>query len=159
MENNEYTFLFRYDDQKRRYIIANGLTYTVAKQSLAELLHLIMEKGNASDRKKVEAIDDTIACYVPDEVFVSADDDALARYVDKNFYDGELLAPDDSEIENQVFLELNNITDTDYARHITNRIIKDVIKDVKDTSDYPDYNDSDIRLAIGRVLLNALEKE
>ena len=38
--------------------------------------------------------------------------------------------------------------------HITDKVCEDVIE----TSDYPNYNDSDIRIAIKRVIINALSE-
>ena len=39
---------------------------------------------------------------------------------------------------------------------IQNAILDDVCKDVVETSDYPNYNDSDIRIAIKRAIVNRL---
>lgn len=36
---------------------------------------------------------------------------------------------------------------------ITERIMDQVVEDVKETSNYPDYNDSDVRSAVKRVVL------
>ena len=33
-------------------------------------------------------------------------------------------------------------------------IIDEVVEDVMETSDYPDYNDSDLRIAIKRTIIN-----
>ena len=35
---------------------------------------------------------------------------------------------------------------------IQDSILKEVCEDVMETSDYPNYNDSDIRIAIGRAI-------
>lgn len=36
---------------------------------------------------------------------------------------------------------------------IQDSILKEVCEDVMETSDYPNYNDSDIRIAIGRAII------
>ena len=41
---------------------------------------------------------------------------------------------------------------------IYERIVDDVIKDIEETSDYPNYNDSDIRIAVKRVIIDKLSK-
>ena len=43
--------------------------------------------------------------------------------------------------------------DADEISSITERISDDVIDDVVETSDYPNYNDSDVRIAIKRIVL------
>ena len=43
--------------------------------------------------------------------------------------------------------------DAEDISSITDRIIDQVVEDVKETSNYPDYNDSDVRIAIKRVVL------
>ena len=40
---------------------------------------------------------------------------------------------------------------------IQSTILDDVCKDVVETSGYPDYNDSDIRIAIKRTIVNNLQ--
>lgn len=40
---------------------------------------------------------------------------------------------------------------------IQSAILDDVCKDVVETSGYPDYNDSDIRIAIKRTIVNNLQ--
>ena len=47
--------------------------------------------------------------------------------------------------------------DFDEINSIGERIMHDVIDDVKETSDYPNFNDSDIRISIKRVILCKLE--
>ena len=43
--------------------------------------------------------------------------------------------------------------DAEDISSITDRIIDQEVEDVKETSNYPDYNDSDVRIAIKRVVL------
>ena len=44
----------------------------------------------------------------------------------------------------------------DYAQSIAERIAEDVAKDICDCADVEKWNDCDMRLAIGRVLLKAV---
>lgn len=160
--NNEYMFLFKFDSlEDRRTVTAKGVEYIVAKESLAELLNLIMEKGNEEEQEKARNVDNHIACYVPDDVFKTASDDALAHYIDEHIYDGELFGLSQDYIAGKVLAELSNITDRHLAAQITDYIIGDVIEDVKEAEavDYSGCNDSDISIAIGRALLKALNKE
>lgn len=46
----------------------------------------------------------------------------------------------------------------EYSRKIANHILADVLEDIK-TSAGEEYNEDDIRLAIGRVLMNKLGME
>ena len=41
---------------------------------------------------------------------------------------------------------------------VKDSILNEVCKDVMETSDYPSHNDSDIRIAIKRVLINKLKR-
>lgn len=155
---NEYTFLFKFDNLERRTITALGHKYTIAKESLQQLLALIMDKGNEKERERAISVDDKIAGYVPDDVFSTANDEELAKYVNEHFYHGELFEPDYDYIVDKVRSELCNATEKELATQIAYHIVDDVIEDIKKTSDHPEFNDSDIRIAIGRVLLNALDK-
>lgn len=49
-----------------------------------------------------------------------------------------------------------SIMDTGQARTVTDLIIDDVVKDVKECADNENWNDCDVRLAIGRVLIQRL---
>lgn len=49
-----------------------------------------------------------------------------------------------------------DIMDTDQAWSVTGLIIDDVVKDVEECADGENWNDSDVRLAIGRVLIQRL---
>lgn len=71
------------------------------------------------------------------------------------------------DIEREIYLIMRNATGSDYARCIledkdgwtNNTFIKDVIDDVLECSAWEDegyYNEDDIRLAIGRVLIDRL---
>lgn len=150
---NEYMFLFKYDNLERRTVTAKDITYTVAKESLKELLSLIADKGNEKERERAISVDNKIACYVPDGIFKTASDEELLQYV-------KLLTPEPSreDITDMVYAELCNATEEELATQIGDHIVDDVIEDIKETSDYPVFNDSDVRTAIGRVLLNALDK-
>ena len=158
--NNEYMFLFKFDSlEDRRTVTAKGVEYIVAKESLSELLNLIMEKGNEEEQERARNVDSHIACYVPDDVFKTASDDALAHYIDEHIYDGELFGLSQDYIAGKVLAELSNITDRHLAAQITDCIIDDVVEDVKEASGYSECDDSDISIAIGRALLKALNKE
>ena len=150
---NEYMCLFKFDDHERRTVTAKGITYIVAKESLNELLSLIANKGNEEERERAVSVDNKIACYVPDDIFKTASDEELLQYV-------KLLTPEPSreDITDMVYAGLCNATEEELATQIADHIIDDVIEDIKETSDYPAFNDSDVRIAIGRVLLNALDK-
>lgn len=153
LPTNEYMFLFDFDDLERRTVTAKGIIYTVAKESLNKLLSLIAKKGNEEERERAICVDYKIACYVPDDIFKTASDEELLQYV-------KLLTPEPSgkDITDMVYAELCNATEEELATQIADHIIDDVIEDIKETSDYPAFNDSDVRIAIGRVLLNALDK-
>lgn len=155
---NEYTFLFKFDNLERRTINAQGCEYTIAKESLGQLLSLIMDKGNEKERERAISVDSKIAGYVPDDVFSTASDEEFAKYVNEHIYNGELFEPDYDYIADKVRSELCNATEEELATQIADHIVDDVIEDIKETSDYPAFNDSDVRIAIGRVLLNALDK-
>ena len=157
--NNEYMFLFKFDSlEDRRTVTAKGVEYIVAKESLSELLNLIMEKGNEEEQEKARNVDNHIACYVPDDVFKTASDDALAHYVDEHIYDGELFGLSRENIIIKVLAELSNITDRHLAAQITDCIIDDVV-DCLEASGYSKCDDSDIGIAIGWALLKALNKD
>ena len=160
--NNEYMFLFKFDSlEDRRTVTIKGVEYIVAKESLSELLNLIIEKGNEEEEERARNVDNHIACYVPDDVFKTASDDALAHYIDEHFYDGELFGLSRDYIAGKVLGEFSKITDRYLAAQITDCIIDDVIEYVKEVEavDYSGCNDSDISIAIGKVLLEALNKE
>lgn len=57
------------------------------------------------------------------------------------------------EIKQIVIDELSKSTDREYASQIADSIIGLVCKDIKETAD-KEWNDCDVRLAIGRVLVN-----
>lgn len=71
-----------------------------------------------------------------------------------------------TKIDRQVFTEelrsiLSSSTGSDYAGYIAadNRFLSDVLGNVEETSAWQDegcYNDDDIRLAIGRILMDRL---
>lgn len=159
--NNEYMFLFEFDNLERRTVTAKGITYIVAKESLDKLLSLIANNGNEEEKRKAKSVDDKIACYVPDDIFKTVSDDELLQYVNEHIYDGGLLTPEPSreDITDMVYAELCNTTEDILAMQIAERIVDDVIVDLKETSDYPAFNDSDVRIAIGRVLVDALERK
>lgn len=156
--NNEYMFLFEFDNLERRTITAKGYEYTIAKESLCRLLSLIMDKGNEKEREMAIRVDSKIAGYVPDDVFNTANDEEFVKYVNEHIYNGELFEPDYDYIADKVQSELCNATEKELGTQIAGHIIDDVIEDIKKTSDHPEFNDTDIRIAIGRVLLNALDK-
>lgn len=157
--NNEYMFLFKFDSlEDRRTVTAKGVEYIVAKESLSELLNLIMEKGNEEEQEKAINVDSHIACYVPDDVFKTANDDALAHYIDEHIYDGELFGLSRGHIASKVIAQLSNITDRHLAVQITDCIVDDVV-DCLEASGYSKCDDSDIGIAIGWALLKALNKE
>ena len=56
-------------------------------------------------------------------------------------------------IKTFVNLHMLDIMDTDQAVSVTDLIIDDVVKDVEECADGENWNDSDVRLAIGRVLI------
>jgi len=68
-----------------------------------------------------------------------------------------------TEIKQITLALLRGVTGSDYAGDITDRISEDVIENVFTTSavdeshDCQDFNTDDVRLAIGRVLLERLE--
>ena len=54
----------------------------------------------------------------------------------------------------RVIYEMFSDWDVSEAVNLRCNIIDEVIEDVIETSDYPDYNDSDIRIAIKRTIIN-----
>ena len=69
-------------------------------------------------------------------------------------------------IENEIRMIMQNAASSDYARYILEHenendktFMEDVIEDIVETSAWEDegyYNEDDIRLAIGRVLITRL---
>ena len=59
------------------------------------------------------------------------------------------------EIEDKITKILAPTATMDYAKEIAFYICNDVIDDLKDCAD-EDYDDDDIRLAIGRVILKSV---
>lgn len=59
-------------------------------------------------------------------------------------------------IKTVVLAHVLEIMDTDQAQSVTDLIIDDVVKDVEECADGENWNDSDVRLAIGRVLIQRL---
>ena len=62
-------------------------------------------------------------------------------------------------IKTFVNLHMLDIMDTDQAVSVTDLIIDDVVKDVEECADGKNWNDSDVRLAIGRVLIQRLSQD
>ena len=61
------------------------------------------------------------------------------------------------ELEKRVKREIGlafSWMDLDEISEIQDNILEEVCEDVMETSDYPNYNDSDIRMAIKRVIIN-----
>ena len=63
---------------------------------------------------------------------------------------------DYQEIEDTIIKILTSSTTRDYAKKIAFYICNDVIDDLKDCAD-EEYNDDDIRFAIGRVILKSVK--
>ena len=61
-----------------------------------------------------------------------------------------------SEIRRAVEKLLSKSVSDDYASRIIDAIIEDVIEDVNETADPEEWDDDDVRLALGRVLLKSL---
>lgn len=62
----------------------------------------------------------------------------------------------DKELRNCIKREIANLFngwELDVIASITERIIDEVVEDVIETSNYPKCNDSDVRIAIKRVVL------
>ena len=68
----------------------------------------------------------------------------------------EALETDRSDFVETVMCELLNGVTDDYAGNIADAIADDVADDVVECADHNEWNDCDVRLAIGRVLLKAL---
>ena len=70
-----------------------------------------------------------------------------------------------AEINQIIRRWFRGVTGSDYAGDITDRIFEDVVENVFTTSavdeshDCLDYNEDDVKLAIGRVLLDHLEDD
>lgn len=64
---------------------------------------------------------------------------------------------EDKKLIKTVVLEhMVGMMDIDQATHVTSLIVNDVVKDVEECTDGEIWNDSDVRLAIGRVLIQRL---
>jgi len=64
------------------------------------------------------------------------------------------MCKEDKQFIKAIVLEhMLDIMDTDQARTVTDLIIDDVVKDVEECADGENWNDSDVRLAIGRSLV------
>lgn len=61
------------------------------------------------------------------------------------------------DIANILFPMLENCVSSSYAQNIFDEIIDQVVDDVNETADPVEWNDDDVRLACGRVLMNRLE--
>jgi len=60
------------------------------------------------------------------------------------------------ELRKKIEREIANLFkgwDASDIASITERVMDDVIDDIVETTDYPNYNDSDIRIAIKRTIL------
>ena len=67
-------------------------------------------------------------------------------------------ALDTDALTNEIFDELETITEREYAQQIAENIVNDVATDIQETADV-EYNSSDVRLAIGRVLVNLTDPD
>ena len=47
----------------------------------------------------------------------------------------------------------------EYSGYIANGIMDDVVDDIHETADHEDWNDDDLKLAVGRVLMDKLSME
>lgn len=64
---------------------------------------------------------------------------------------------EDKQLIKTIILDhMLGMMDTDQARTATDLIIDDVVRDVEECADGENWNDSDVRLAIGRVLIQRL---
>ena len=61
------------------------------------------------------------------------------------------------EIANILFPMLENCVSSSYAQVIMDEILDEVVRDVEETADPVNWNDDDVRLACGRVLMGKLE--
>jgi hypothetical protein len=64
---------------------------------------------------------------------------------------------EDKQLIKTIILDhMLGMMDIDQATHVTSLIVHDVVKDVEECTDGEIWNDSDVRLAIGRVLIQRL---
>ena len=56
-------------------------------------------------------------------------------------------------------LNIDGPISQDYIRPIAESIVEDVAQDIYETADRKDWNDDDVRLAVGRVLCKKLNIE
>lgn len=63
-----------------------------------------------------------------------------------------------NEVREAIVNELAYLMDSEYRNEIADNILTDVIVDIEETAD-KEFNDSDIRLAIARVLVARTERE
>lgn len=61
------------------------------------------------------------------------------------------------EIANILYPILENCVSSSYAQVIMDEILDEVVRDVEETADPVNWNDDDVRLACGRVLMGKLE--
>ena len=70
----------------------------------------------------------------------------------------------EEEIMDEIYFTLRDSITTDYADELIHcrRFVEYVRKDIEETSGWKDdgyYNDSDVRLAVGRALIDLLKEE
>lgn len=61
-----------------------------------------------------------------------------------------------NEVREAIVNELAYLMDSEYRNRIADNILNDVIDDIEETAD-EEFNDSDIRIAIARVLVRRTE--
>lgn len=61
------------------------------------------------------------------------------------------------DVANVLYMLLENCVSSSYAQIIFDEIIDQVVDDVCESADPVEWNDDDVRLACGRVLMNRLE--
>lgn len=61
---------------------------------------------------------------------------------------------DINALVDEIANELKNITEREYAEQIAENIANKVAVDIEETAEVEHYNSSDVRYAIGRVLVN-----
>lgn len=66
---------------------------------------------------------------------------------------------DEKKLLNEIFDELQNVTEREYAQQIADNIVNDVTIDIDESAEIENYNSSDVRLAIGRVLVKLTTPE
>lgn len=111
--------------------------------------------SHAIDGKEIDSITETISKY---DKLEDAIDCIIAPVFEELDESGNKLDKK-SEIRLSAEKLLSKSVSDDYASRIIDTIIEDVIEDINETADPEEWNEDDVRLAIGRAILKKFGEE